>query len=243
MNSIGIECACEKPQDDTPPVQHITTVVDVEITRHRLKALIKRLKEWEADLAPNDVLYNDIDGLFDENGDLKYFKEPVWTDEDLSREFHIPTPQVKWFLEQAYPNFCYEERASHERYNMYNALSRLCYAYQAQKLQFAELKDSYDALKAHANDVKADPLNDEDCPKCKKLRNELIAEQIQKANAMLRAFRLEQKVNELSEELKEAKIELEDAETVGVWENILLSCLIATLGLSIIASVISLIFS
>ena len=215
-----IEClACEKPQDDTPPTQHITTDVDAEIPRHRLNALIKRLEEWEADIAPHNVVYNDIDGLFDEDGNLKYFNEAIWTDEDL------------------------EERVSRRNYMLTNALSRLGYAYQKQKRQLAELKDSYDTLKAKDKDVNDGPLTDEDCPKCKKLRSELSAEQIQKANAMLRAFSLEQKVDELSEELKEAKTELEVAGNASFWENILLSCLIATLGLSFVASVISLIFS
>lgn len=234
---------CKRPQEDTPPVQHITTNVDLEITRHRLKALIKRLEECEADLAPDHVLFSDIDGLFDEYGNLRYFKKSVWTDKELSVEFHIPLPQVEYFLKEAYPNYCYEERVCRRMYQLNSALSNLCYAYQAQKRQLAELKDSYDALKAHTKDVTTDPLNNEDCPKCKELRSELTAEQIRTANAMLRAFSLEQKVGELSEELKEAKIKLEAAETVSFWDKIFPTCIVCGLSIAFIATATSLIFS
>lgn len=159
MNSI--ECECEKSPDNTPPVQHITTDVDLEITRHRLKALLNRIGESEYDLAPDDLVFRDIDELFDKDGDLRYFKKPLWTDKELSEDFHVPLPQVKHFLKEAYPHYCYEERVDRRMWKMSNALSRLGYAYKEQQKKFAELKESYDALKGHCasygEDGKEDP--------------------------------------------------------------------------------------
>jgi hypothetical protein len=144
-----IACECEKCPEDTPPVQHITTAVDVEITRHRLKGLINRIKEGEADLPSEDAVYGDIDEFFDKDGEVKYFKKPVWTDEDLSEEFRIPIPDMKRFLRESYPDYCYEGRATNRIWKQTRVLSRIGHAYQAQKQQFAELKESYDALKGH----------------------------------------------------------------------------------------------
>lgn len=158
MSNIGMEC--ERNQNDKPQVLHITTTVDVEVTRHRLKALVDRLEECEADLAPSNIFFHNIDELFDKDGEVKYFKKPVWTDENLSEEFHIPLPHVKYFLKEAHPNFCYENRISRRMWAQENALSRLGYAYKEQKRQFAELKESYDALKSHCESCDKDVKDD-----------------------------------------------------------------------------------